>query len=76
VVLVAVIQQPRTFDQATPDDAFRDVLDVAGVAVPLAVVVLLVAVGWPGMKRWARHRIRRRRRRRHHDAHHDAPTTP
>jgi hypothetical protein len=76
VVLVAVIQQPRTFDQATPDDAFRDVLDVAGVAVPLAVVVLLVAVGWPGIKRWARHRMRRRRRRRHHDAHPDTPTTP
>jgi hypothetical protein len=76
VVLVAVVQQPQTFEQASPDDTFRDVLDVAAVAVPLAVVVLLVAVTWPGIKRWARHRMRRRRRRRHHDAHPGAPTTP
>jgi len=75
-VFVAVVQQPHTFDQATPDDTFRDVLDVASIAVPLAVVVLLVAAGWPSLKRWARHRIRRRRRRRHHDAHPDAPTAP
>jgi peptidoglycan/LPS O-acetylase OafA/YrhL len=76
VVLVAVVQQPQTFEQASPDDTFRDVLDVAVVAVPLALVVLLVAVTWPGIKRWARHRMRRRRRRRHHDAHPGAPTTP
>jgi len=75
-VLLAVAQQPRTYEQATPDDTFRDVLDVASVAVPLALAVLLIAVSWPSMKRWARHRIRRRRRRRHHDVHPDAPTTP
>jgi len=75
-VLIAVIQQPQTFDQATPDDTFRDVLDVAGVAVPLALGVLLLAVSWPGLKRWVRHRLRRRRRRRHHHAHPGAPTAP
>jgi len=68
-VLVAVAQQPQTFEQSAPDDTFRDVLDVAGVAIPLALAVLLLAVSWPGMKRWARHRIRRRRRRHHRDGH-------
>ncbi|HEY7233373.1 MAG TPA: hypothetical protein VH539_04445 [Gemmatimonadaceae bacterium] len=74
-MLIAVVQQPPTFDQATPDDTFRDVLDVAGVAVPLALGVLLLAVSWPGLKRWARHRLRRRRRR-HHQAHPGSPTQP
>ncbi|HKW09596.1 MAG TPA: hypothetical protein VJO33_04400 [Gemmatimonadaceae bacterium] len=75
-MLIAVVQQPQTFDQATPDDTFRDVLDVAGVAVPLALGVLLLAVSWPGLKRWVRHRLRRRRRRRHHHAHPGSPTAP
>jgi hypothetical protein len=76
-VLVALAQQPQRFEQSAPDDTFRDVLDVAGVAIPLALGVLLLAVSWPGMKRWARHRIRRRRRRRHHhDAHPGTPPGP
>jgi len=75
-VLVAYAQQPQTLEPPTPDDTFRDVLDVAGVAIPLALVVLLVAVSWPSMKRWARHRLRRRRRRRHHDAHAGSPRAP
>ena len=75
-MLLAIAQQPQRFDASAPDDTFRDVLDVAGVAIPLALVVLLLAVTWPSMKRWVRHRMRRRRRRRHHDAHPDAPTTP
>lgn len=68
-MLVALVQEPQRFGPPESDDTFRDVLDVAGVAVPLALVVLLVAVGWPGIKRWARHRLRRRRRRHNHDAH-------
>ena len=75
-MLVALAQQPQTFEQSTPDDTFRDVLDVAAVAIPLALAVLLLAVSWPNIKRWARHRMRRRRRRRHHDAHRDAPHAP
>ena len=69
-MLIAFAQQSPTVEPPTADDTFRDVLDVAAIAVPLAVVLLLVAVSWPGLKRWARHRLRRRRRRRHH--HHDA----
>ena len=75
-MLVAVAQQPQRFEQSAPDDTFRDVLDVAGVAIPLALAVLLLAVGWPSIKRWTRHRIRRRRRRRHHDAHPGTPPAP
>ena len=70
-MLIAVTQQPSAVETQTTDDTFRDVLDVAAVAVPLALALLLIAVTWPGLKRWARHRLRRRRRRRHHhpDAH-------
>jgi hypothetical protein len=75
MVLVAIAQQLQPPESPT-DDGFRDVLDVAGIAIPLALVVLLVAVGWPGIKRWARHRWRRHRRRRHHDAHPGAPRVP
>jgi hypothetical protein len=75
-VLIALAQQARALEASTPDDTFRDVLDVAGVAIPLALVVLLIAVSWPSIKRWARHRIRRRRRRRHHDAHVGTPPGP
>jgi hypothetical protein len=76
-VLVALVQEPRTLEPPSQDNTFRVMLDVAGVAIPLAIGVLLVAVSWPTFKRWVRHRIRRRRRRRHHhNAHPDAPTTP
>jgi hypothetical protein len=69
LVLVAFAQQPQTTELPTPDDTFRDLLDVAGVAISLALVVLVIAVTWPGIKRWARHRMRRHRRRRHQSAH-------
>ncbi|MFL5613267.1 MAG: hypothetical protein ACJ796_06365 [Gemmatimonadaceae bacterium] len=72
-MLVALAQEPQRFGPPEADDTFRDVLDVAGVAVPLALVVLLVAVGWPSIKRWARHRLRRRRRKHHHGAHSGTP---
>jgi hypothetical protein len=75
-VLVSYAQQVQPPESQGSDDTFRDVLDVAGVAIPLALAVLLLAVSWPGMKRWARHRWRRRRRRRHHDAHTGAPRVP
>ena len=76
-MLVALVQEAQAFEPPAQDDTFRDILDVAGVAVPLAFAVLLLAVSWPSIKRWTRHRIRRRRRRRHHhDAHPGAPTTP
>ena len=67
VVLAYALQQ-QTLD-STPDNTFRDLLDVAGIAVPLALVILLAAVSWPGIKRWVRHRVHRRRRRRNRDAH-------
>jgi hypothetical protein len=76
-VLVALVQEPQVFEQPIRDDSFHDILDVAGIAIPLALAVLLLAVGWPGLKRWTRHRIRRHRRRRHqHNAHPRAPMTP
>ena len=65
-MLVAYTQQPAS--EPTPDDTFRDVLDVAGVAIPLALVVLVIAASWPNLRRWARHRLRRRRRRRQQHA--------
>jgi hypothetical protein len=76
LVPFAIVQQPQPFEPSSPDDTFHDMVDVIGVAVPLAFAVLLLAVSWPAMKRWVRHRIRRRRRRHHHDAHHDAPAAP
>lgn len=68
-MLIALTQEPQPLGPSLPDDTFHDLVDVIGVAVPLAFAVLLLAVSWPGVKRWVRHRIRRRRRRRHHDAH-------
>lgn len=72
-MLVAYAQQPAS-PEPTPDDTFRDVLDVAGVAIPLALVVLVIAASWPNIRRWARHRLRRRRRRRQQHA--DTPRLP
>jgi len=74
-VRVAIVQLPQTTD-APGNDTFRDIVDVAGAVVPLAIVVLVLAVSWPGMKRWFRHRVRRWRRRRHHDAHPGTPRQP
>lgn len=67
-MLIALTQEPPIGPSA-PDDTFHDLVDVVSVAVPLAFAVLLLAVSWPNVKRWVRHRMRRRRRRRHHDAH-------
>jgi hypothetical protein len=75
VVRVAIVQLPQTTD-APGNDAFRDIIDVAGAVIPLAIVVIVVAVSWPGMKRWFRHRIHRRRRRRHHGTHTGTPRSP
>ena len=72
---MAIVQLPQTRD-VPGDDTFRDITDVAGVVLPLAIVVLMLAVSWPGMKRWFRHRIRRRRRRRHHDTNAGTPRVP
>lgn len=72
-MLYALVQEPQTFAPSGSDDTFHDLVDVVGVAVPLAFAVLLLAVTWPSIKRWVRHRLRRRRRRHHHDAHHAAP---
>jgi hypothetical protein len=74
-VRVAIPQLPQTTD-APDNDTFRDVMDVAGVVIPLAIVVLVLAVSWPGMRRWVRHRLRRWRRRRHHDAHPEPKRLP
>ena len=68
--MLAVLQQALT---TSPDDTFRDFLDVAGIAIPLAVVVLVVALSWPTMKRWVRHRRHRRRHRRHRNVEMPAP---
>jgi hypothetical protein len=62
-VLVAIVQQTPVLEQTSSDDTFRDLVDVAGVAVPLAAAVLIAAVSWPNVKRWFRHRTRRHRRR-------------
>ena len=72
---VAISQLPQTTD-APGNDTFRDVIDVAEVVIPLAIVVLVLAVSWPGMRRWVRHRVRRWRKRRHHDAHPGTPPLP
>ena len=68
-MLYALTQEPQPIEPSPPDDTFHDLVDVVGVAVPLAFAVLLLAVSWPCMKRWVRHRMRRRRRRHRHDAH-------
>ena len=72
---VAIVQLPQTTD-APGNDTFRDVIDVAGAVIPLAMVVLVIAVSWPHMKRSFRHRLRRWRRRRQHDAHPGTPRSP
>ena len=72
---VVIAQLSQTTD-APGNDTFRDIVDVAGVVIPLTVVVLVLAVSWPAMKRWVRHRLRRWRRRRHHDAHTGTPRLP
>jgi hypothetical protein len=74
-VRVAITQLPQT-TEAPGNDTFRDIIDVGGAVIPLAIVVIVVAVSWPGMKRWFRHRIHRRRRRRQHGAHPGAPRLP
>jgi hypothetical protein len=66
-VLFTITQQPQQFGAAQSEDAFGAFVDVAGVAIPFAVVVLFVALTWPNARRWLRHRWHRRRRRRHHD---------
>ena len=62
-MLLAIVQQTPDFEQTSSDHTFRDLLDVAGVAIPLAIAVLFAAVSWPNIKRWFRHRTRRQRRR-------------
>lgn len=62
-MFVAIVQQSPDFEQTSSDDTFRDLVDVASVAIPLAVAVLIAAVSWPNVKRWFRHRSRRHRRR-------------
>ena len=61
-MFVAIIQQAPELESPS-DDTFRDLVDVAAIAVPLAVAVLIAAVTWPSLKRWFRHRSRRQRRR-------------
>lgn len=61
-MFVAIVQQAPEIESPS-DDTFRDLVDVAGIAVPLAVAVLIAAVSWPSVKRWFRHRTRRQRRR-------------
>ena len=61
-MFVAIIQQAPELESPS-DDTFRDLVDVAAIAVPLAVAVLIAAVTWPSLKRWFRHRSRRHRRR-------------
>jgi hypothetical protein len=75
-MLVTYTQQPQAADPNTGDDPLHDILDVAGVAVPLALAILVAAVLWPSMRRWVRHRIRRRRRRHHHGTHMGNPRLP
>jgi hypothetical protein len=75
VLQVAIVQLPPKTD-TRGSDTFSDIIDVGGVVIPLTIVVVVLAVIWPGMKRWFRHRARRRRRRRHHDAHPDTPRVP
>lgn len=72
---VAIVQLPQT-TEAAGNDTFRDIIDVGGAVIPLAIVVLVLAVSWPGMRRWVRHRVRRWRRRRHHSVHPGAPRLP
>jgi hypothetical protein len=76
-VQLAPVHLPQT-TEAPGNDTFRDVLDVAGVVIPLAIVVLVLvlAVSWPNIRRWLRHRARRRRHRHHHDGHPGTPPLP
>lgn len=71
----ALTQEPQPFGPSPTDDSFHDIIDVVGVAVPLALAVLLLAVSWPNIKRWLRHRIRGRRRH-HRSASRAVPAGP
>ena len=76
MVLHAVVQEPQNYD-TPPDDGFRDFVDVAAIAIPLALIALVTAMLWPSAKRWFRHRMRRHRRRKRRAAitNNQSPTT-
>jgi hypothetical protein len=67
MLALALIQEPYPAEPDPGSSAFQDLVDVAAIAVPLALVMLVVAMTSGRLKRWFRHRVlhrgRRRRRR-------------
>jgi hypothetical protein len=67
MLAIALIQEPYPVEPDPGSSAFQDLVDVAAIAVPLALVMLVFAMTSGRLKRWFRHRVlhrgRRRRRR-------------
>jgi hypothetical protein len=67
MLVIALTQEPSPVEPDPGSSAFQDLVDVAAVAVPLALVMLVFAMTSGRLKRWFRHRVlhrgRRRRRR-------------
>ena len=67
MLAIALAQEPYAGEMDPGGSAFQDLVDVAAIAVPLALVMLLFAMTSGRLKRWFRHRVlhrgRRRRRR-------------
>src|SRR3954470_12183277 len=67
MLAIALIQEPFPVEPDPGSSAFQDLVDVAAIAVPLALVMLVLAMTSGRLKRWFRHRVlhrgRRRRRR-------------
>jgi hypothetical protein len=68
MLAIALTQEPYPVEPDPGSSAFQDLVDVAAIAVPLALVMLVFAMTSGRLKRWFRHRVlhrgRRRRRRR------------
>ena len=67
MLAIALVQEPYPAEADPGGSAFQDLVDVAAIAIPLALVMLVFAMTSGRMKRWFRHRVlhrgRRRRRR-------------
>ena len=68
MLAIALTQEPYPVEPDPGSSAFQDLVDVAAIAVPLALVMLVFAMTSGRLKRWFRHRVlhrgRPRRRRR------------
>ena len=71
MVAFAVTQEPFPAEPDAGGSAFQDLVDVAAIAIPLALIMLVLAMTSSRLKRWFRHHVlhrgRRRRRRSTHE---------